>query len=565
MTRLTLLLLLLPLVALADERILEFHSDILVHSDGWIDVRETIRVRAEGAQIRRGIYRDFPTRYRDRRNLDFVVDFRPRAVLRNGSPEDFHSVGLDNGVRTYFGSKDRYLETGEHRYEFTYRVNRVIGYFEEHDELYWNVTGNAWAFPIDRASATVSFDMPVQATELDVVAYTGRYGQSGSDFHTRQDTGGQVRVETTAPLPPAHGLTVAVSWPKGYVAEPSDFDRVAWTLRDNRNLLVAAAGLLALLAYYIPVWRQFGKDPDEGVLVTRYTPPEGYSPASLRYVRQMYYDNKVLTAAVLSLAVKGYLRIIDDGDKHELEMQEPGPNAPLLAAGERELLDALFRNGLHVELENSNHKLLGRAKSAHRASLDSDYRRRYFQTNGMLNVPGAAIAVVSSIVALTIGDDTPLIVVLVVALSFAVLFFFAWIMRRPTLRGRELLDRMLGFRDYLDVAEKDELNLRNPPAKTPELFEAYLPYALALDVEQRWSEKFAAILSAVRDDTGRSYQPGWYDGSFNAARLASTTNNMTSGLDKAIGSSVTPPGSSSGGGGGGFSGGGGGGGGGGGW
>jgi uncharacterized membrane protein YgcG len=450
-------------------------------------------------------------------------------------------------------------------YEYSYRVNRVIGYFEEHDELYWNVTGNGWSFPIDRASATVRFDRSMQSRRLDVTAYTGLYGANGDAFRVQHVDESQVHVQTTAPLPPAHGLTIAVSWPKGYVAEPSGFDRFAWTLRDNRNLLVAVAGLFALLAYYIPVWRRFGKDPEEGVLVTRYKPPEGYSPASLRYVRQMYYDNKVMTAAVLSLAVKGYLQIIDDGSHHVLRRRRPEAGAPQLAAGERELLDALFRDGDEVELENSNHKLLGRAKGVHRESLQRDYHSTYFRTNGLLNAPGVAVAIVSSLVALTIGNRTPGLVVAIVALNVAVLIFFAWIMRRPTLRGRGLLDQMLGFRDYLEVAEKDELNLRNPPKKTPELFETLLPFALALDVEQRWSEKFAAVLAAVRDDSGAGYQPAWYDGRFNAARLASATGNMTSGLDRAISSSVTAPGSSSGGGGGGFSGGGGGGGGGGGW
>jgi uncharacterized membrane protein YgcG len=565
MNRILLLLLVLPLAVLADERILEFHSDIHIRADGWVDVRESIRVRAEGVQIRRGIYRDFPTRYRDRRDLEFVVDYRPGAVLRDGGPEDYHSVNLDNGVRTYFGSKDRLLAPGEHEYEYSYRVNRVVGFFEEHDELYWNVTGNGWSFPIDRASATVRFDRTFESGLLDVSAYTGLYGAAGDAFRILYADDSQVSVQTTAPLPPAHGLTIAVSWPKGYVAEPSGFDRFAWTLRDNRNLLVAVAGLFALLAYYVPVWRHFGKDPEEGVLVTRYKPPEGYSPASLRYVRQMYYDNKVMTAAVLSLAVKGYLQIIDDGSQHALKRRRPAAGAPQLAAGERELLDALFRDGDEVELENSNHKLLGRARRVHRDSLQRDYHRTYFRTNGLLNLPGVTIAIISSLVALTLGNRTPGIVIAVVVLNVAVLIFFAWIMRRPTLRGRELLDQMLGFRDYLDVAEKDELNLRNPPRKTPELFESMLPFALALDVEQRWSEKFAAVLAAVRDDSGAGYQPAWYDGRFNAARLASTTDHMTSGLGKAISSSVTAPGSSSGGGGGGSSGGGGGGGGGGGW
>jgi uncharacterized membrane protein len=142
---------------------------------------------------------------------------------------------------------------------------------------------------------------------------------------------------------------------------------------------------------------------------------------------------------------------------------------------------------------------------------------------------------------------------------------FATIMKRPTIRGRNLLDEILGFKDYLEVAEKDELNLRNPPEKTPELFETYLPFALALGVDQLWAEKFASVLAAVQQTDGTTYQPRWYNGSFNTMDLSQTTSQLSSSLNTAISSSVTPPGSSSGGGGGGFSGGGGGGGGGGGW
>ena len=133
------------------------------------------------------------------------------------------------------------------------------------------------------------------------------------------------------------------------------------------------------------------------------------------------------------------------------------------------------------------------------------------------------------------------------------------------MRGRKLLDEMMGFSDYLEIAEKDELNLRNPPEKTPALFETLLPYALALGVEQAWSEKFANVLAAIRNPDGGAYRPSWYNGAWNTSNLAKTTSNLSSGLNSALGSSVSPPGSSSGGGGGGFSGGGGGGGGGGGW
>jgi uncharacterized membrane protein len=138
-------------------------------------------------------------------------------------------------------------------------------------------------------------------------------------------------------------------------------------------------------------------------------------------------------------------------------------------------------------------------------------------------------------------------------------------MKRPTGLGRKLLDDMLGFKDYLEIAEKDELNLRNPPDKTPQLFERYLPFALAMGVEQKWADRFTEIFAGLRGPNDSAYHPTWYNGSWNSLDLSSNTSNLSSGLNTAISSSVTPPGSSSGGGGGGFSGGGGGGGGGGGW
>ena len=129
----------------------------------------------------------------------------------------------------------------------------------------------------------------------------------------------------------------------------------------------------------------------------------------------------------------------------------------------------------------------------------------------------------------------------------------------------ELLDEIVGFKDYLEVAEKYEMELRNPPEKTPELFEKYLPHALALGVDQSWAEKFAAILSSAQQTDGKPYSPSWYNGSWDNVNLGHATSNLTTSLNTAVTHSVTPPGSSSGGGGGGFSGGGGGGGGGGGW
>lgn len=552
-------------LAAADERILSYDSEITVRRDAGIVVTETIRVRAEGRQIRRGIYRDFPTDYRDRYGNDYRVRFEPLAVLRNNAAEDFHAEKIGRNVRIYFGSANRLIDSGEHTYTFRYEADRVLGFFEDHDELYWNVTGNDWSLPIDEASARVTFEFDVPRDELKLSAYTGPQGSVGQDYVARIDPSGAAAFETARELGTGEGLTISVAWPKGLVSKPGALQKVAWLLADNLNMLIVLAGLLAILSYYIPVWRNYGMDPEPGVIFARYEPPDGFSPASLRYIEKMGYDDTSMTAAVVSLAVKGYLRIIEDDGEHSLLRIDPGENPTPLATGERELHDALFSDGDIVILDDKYHRLLGEARAAHEDSLRRDYKNRYFKTNGLLNLPAFAIAGITSLIALNLGAGPTLPVLMTIVVMALVVFGFAFIMRRPTGLGRRLLDEVGGFREYLEIAEKDEMNLRNPPEKTPKLFEKYLPFALAMGVEQRWAERFAAVFASLGKPDGGEYRPSWYSGSWNNFDIRSNTAGLSSGLGGAISSSVSPPGSSSGSGGGGFSGGGGGGGGGGGW
>jgi uncharacterized membrane protein YgcG len=558
-------LILTPAFVAADERILSFRSDITVMQDGRIEVTETIRVRAEGQQIRRGIYRDFPTDYEDKSGNNYRVRFTPLAVLRNDLAENFHSQKMGDQVRTYFGSSDRLISSGEHTYTFRYEVDRILGFFEDKDELYWNVTGSQWNFPIDRASATVSFEFDIAWDDFDLYAYTGPQFGTGQNYQATIDASGRPAFETTRSLRVYEGLTISVAWPKGFVEAPGAVQKITWLLADNLSLLIALAGLLAMLVYYIPVWRDYGKDPEPGVIFARYEPPKGFSPASLRYIEKMYYDDTSLTAAVVSLAVKGYLRITEDDGEHSLMRVDPGADPAPLATGEKELHDALFEEGDMVVLDDEYHELLGGARSAHEHSLKRDYKNRYFKTNGMLNLPALFIGITASIVAIRVSSGSTFLIIATIVVMALVLVIFAIIMRRPTGLGRRLLDEVGGFREYMEIAEKDEMNLRNPPHKTPALFEQFLPFALAMGVEQEWAERFTEVFAKIRGPGGGDYQPSWYSGSWNNFDMSSNTANLSSGLGSAISSSVTPPGSSSGGGGGGFSGGGGGGGGGGGW
>lgn len=164
------------------------------------------------------------------------------------------------------------------------------------------------------------------------------------------------------------------------------------------------------------------------------------------------------------------------------------------------------------------------------------------------------------VLAWTVGFGSMLAFLILIGTNIA---FYQW-MKAPTRDGAKLLDRIDGFRWYLGVAEKQELDSRYKPESRPELFAAYLPYAVALDVENAWADRFADALTPMQM---REAQPTWYHGTsdFSSAGLAGFSSGLSSGLSSAISSASTSPGSSSGGGGGGSSGGGGGGGGGGGW
>jgi hypothetical protein len=200
------------------ERILNFHSRILVNRDGRLTVTETIKVLSKGQSIRRGIYRDIPTAYRDkngrlaRHELEFI------EVLRDSRKEPHHLERHRGGVRIYIGRADRFLTPGSYTYTLTYRMKGQIGFFKDYDQLYWNVTGNRWGFTIDQASATVA--LPNGARLFTKRAFTGPPNSHGTDYAIEQDAKGRHRFTVTRPLAPGEGLTIILTWPKGIITPP---------------------------------------------------------------------------------------------------------------------------------------------------------------------------------------------------------------------------------------------------------------------------------------------------------------------------------------------------------
>lgn len=620
--------------AQGQERILSFSSDIRIASDGDYDVTETIRIVSLADQIKRGILRDFPTSYRNRLGQKTRVSFDVLDVSRDGRPEHYELTDADNGVSVRIGEAETLLPPGEHVYVIHYRTTRQIGYHDGYDEIYWNVTGNGWVFPIDMAEARIT--LPTAARFGDRAFYTGPDGSTDHNAAVVEERPGFIHVRTTAPLGSYSGLTVAAAFPKGVLEAPSQARRLHWWLSDWGPLALALTMVAALIVYFFYAWLKAGRGPRQGTIVPIFSPPDGLSAAACRYISRMGGDNRGFTAAIIDLAVRGHIGITreDRGwlsrDRTTLDRRDGGKPVP---APEVAMRDALLPSvGGTIELKQDNHGTLQAARAALTKGLDEAYDGRMFVKNGIwavvgllaipaaillittfallvhpggiatsvLNLPlfgglallaawgcykltegrgcvvilawiglmvavGVAFMCTFASVGLALGDGAwPVLLPLVVLpLAFSA---FRW-MYAPTPEGRALMDRIAGFRHYLGITEEERLDTLHPPEKTPELFERYLPYAIALDVENRWADKFATVLAAAAVAGTAAHTASWYSGGGNVwDDPGDFASSVGSSLASTISSaSTSPSSSSSGSSGGGSSGGGGGGGGGGGW
>lgn len=647
---LLILCLLIPL-AEADERILSFRSNITVHEDAHLTVTESITVKSEARKIKHGIYRDFPQRYEEASGKIRKIGFSVVGVKRGGRPEPFFTKDRENGIRIFFGSDTVTLAPGKYDYELTYTTDHQLGFFDSYDELYWNVTGNGWDFTIDKASAEIHLPKDAGRRSINKAGYTGPVGSKDRNFRSETTSDGIIRFETTEALSPYEGLTVAVSWPKGYVRQesppeliepPTNLDRFVTSVRPkgSTGTFLAIAGLLLLAGYYGIVWRIVGKDPEAGTIMVLYNPPASLSPATMRFIAQMGYDKKAFTAALINLAVKGLVTIHDDDGDYAVR-KKAGKETDL-SPEEGKLYRRLFSAGQELKLEQKNHTTIRAALKEVEEYLKLKCERIYFVTNRKFFIIGLVLTAIFLLVSgvssaaskgglpvftfmgiwltgwsvgvimlikqvfsswrmvisgrgwsrlgkmvgaifitcfslpflageafgmYVMAMSTSYIMPLFLIGAMAINYIFFNLLKAPTLAGRRLLDEIEGFKRFLAATEQDRMNILHPADRSPQLFEKFLPYALALDVEQQWAEQFSGVIdkASAADESGH-YRPVWYSGtSVDTLGAAGFASSLGDSFSNAISSSSTAPGSSSGSGGGGSSGGGGGGGGGGGW
>jgi hypothetical protein len=585
----------LPPLASA-ETIRSFDAALTVSRDGVVHVAETIAYDFEGAQ-KHGIYRDIPLSF----NAEGVED----RGIRISHVVVTDAVGLQqqntvtqqgNTLHIRIGDPE-VLITGEHVYVVSYDVAGAVVPLADGEELYWNATGDGWDVPIERASADIT--LPVGTVPTTSFCYAGMAGS-----HERcavATDGAVVHFGPTRPLAAHEGMTIATAFPQATVpvitvavsahANESFIERavlgpgrifIETGTRLTTSLppmLFVVLGILiglAGIAVAFSIWWYHGRDPrGRGTIIPYYEAPMGLTPMEAALIVRQKITGKDMTAELIALARHGAIRIAQEEIKTlgiftstDYRLIEAGGQGSLEAAHDRELYAALFyaaasENGVRSVLLSKVDKRffqtrLRTIKDAARDAvvgkgLYDGSAKRYANTLILAGIGLFVLMFLSLIVSLPAAAAAGMLVLGLFVAGIA-LFVAAASMPRVTPQGALLRERLLGLKEYLQIAEKDRIAFHNAPEKRPETFEALLPMAILFGVEKAWAKEFKDVYVPP---------PTWYVGTDTAAFSAVQFSNDMHSFSGTFTSAIAV--SASGAGGGGFAGGGAGGGGGGSW
>lgn len=561
-------LLFLSAYTYAGERIILFDADIQVHKNGTQLVKEAITVHAAGRDIRHGIVREFPTTYWDRSGIKYVVDFKIKEILLDGQKVSYNIHHVSNGTKIYLGNPKAYLAPGQHTFTITYQTNRQLGSFDDHDELYWNVTGNGWRLPIDQARVNVTLPKDIILHQITFDAFTGLYGHQGSSFKGAVLPDGTISITTTRHLQRYEGFTIVVGWPKGHIDYPGIIQQIIWFAQDNAHIIIFFIGLFLIILIMGYIYRKNQQLEDAKPAIPLFYPPQNMSAGAMSYIIKHGYSHTAFAAEIMSMAVHQWLTITYTpgylyGGTYTLtkSTQEPTGSSSLYT----QLRDRLFKSSDSIKLTQKNARTITSCQKI----LASTYQATYgalFDTH-LNEFFLAGIIAALSVFGIALATDTLHEWLLIPAGIYAFIICLGYMsLKSYTQEGMTLKREIDGFKLFLATTETERLKIiGTPPTKTPELYEEYLPYATALGVEKQWNQQFASVFAHLAEQ-GKPYTPIWFIGPRNYHfSPGNFSSQLGSSMSSAISSSGSRPGGSSGFGGGGRSGGGGGGGGGGGW
>lgn len=536
-----------------------YSDTIVISEDGSAVVVE--RITAVFVGKFNGIIRRVPVEYPGPGGSNYTLFLEVLEV------KDAEGRELKREISTFGGERKIKIyvpgaEDAKREIVITYTVRNPIRYFDNHDEFYWNVTGNDWEVPIQAASANVTLPPKAADAVVRAQAFTGVYGSVERDATARVE-GAKAYFETTNPLPMRGGLTIDIFIPKGIIDPPGPLTKLGWFLESNPVLLLP----LFTFAVMFTMWRFKGRDPDPGMSVAAmYEPPKDLTPAECGALMDDSVDARDITSTIVDLAVRGYLKIEEKTETELLfftrkdytfHLVKPSAQWGKLTEFERTMLDNIFdqgertslsslRNRFYTVLPSIRRNILGALKQKGMYNTDPESARGWaFLAIALVAVPfillqyfGKANFFLSGWIAFA-----------AIGLSIVIVIFFVRIMPARSLRGARTWVAVRGFEEFMNRVDGDRL--RTMP---PDTFEKYLAYAMALGVEERWAKAFYGITQSP---------PNWYVAAdrtmFNSIYFTHNLRAMSTTASETFASAPRSSSSGSGfsgGGGGGFSGGG---------
>ncbi len=505
---LILLCLVLALPAFGREwRIANFSTHMTVAKDGSADVTERLDVVFEGEY--HGIYRDIPIEYPGPHGANYTLFLHVTGVTDDAGNKLKYDSSVQNGSRhlkIYVpGAVDSTRTVLIH-----YTVQNPIRWFDDYDELYWNVTGNDWPVPIERASASIEFPSNA-AGNMRAQAFSGFYGSTGQNAQVSV-SGNTVGVVSNDRLSMHEGLTVDVALNKGVLSQPSALTTALWFLRSNAIVLLP---LWALVVMFWLWWKK-GRDPKpDSSVAPMYEPPKDMTPAECGSLLDDAVNPRDISATLVDLAVKGYIKIEETESKvllfthrdYTFHLVKDPSTWSDLQAHERVMLNHMFeddakdvrlsdlKNKFYTAIPSIKENVLSLLKSKGMYSVDPDSAHAYVFLGILLAVAPFILVQVLGIASIL---ESPGLLIASAVAAVIVIIIFARIMTAKSKKGVQTKIEILGFQEFVNRVDADRLR-RMPP----DTFEKYLPYAMALGIENHWAKNFEGIVQNP---------PSWYIG-----------------------------------------------------
>lgn len=513
----------------ATEEVSAFNAALVVGADGWLDVTETISYYFPAPK--HGIFRAIPVEYiidgktwRTPLNVVSVMDDRQQPIT--------YAESRDNALwQIKIGSADR-LVSGLQTYVIRYRVAGVTKRFADHDELYWNITGNQWQVPIRRVAATVVLPAGTQVAGPAPLCYVGPAGSTSEVGCVKNVGTTQLTFAAGAPMTLVVGFTPGVIALTSMVKPP-----FPWL-----DLLPLFLPLLALF-YMFRRWWLKGRDPaGRGTIVVQYDPPDQLPPGMMGCVFDQVANQRDIAATIVDLAVRGYLKIVETErpgllfgttKDYDLVKQKDYDLDATLRPYEKSLLGIVLgpTGTMSMKALSESHALNLGLKNINELMMTECAATGYFpESPTKARTPylgmAAALAVAGFIGVRVLGSFGVDWTVAILAAA-VIIGIFGWLMPHRTAKGVAAREHALGFKDYLGTAEKYRLQWQ----ESENTFEKYLPYAMSFGIVDKWTKAFASQPVA---------QPTWYVGRpgtvFNAMVLSHSINSLNSAMTSAMNS-----------------------------